>query len=280
MQMRRSRRRPIPTEAVVVSEASLGDDDPESLICSNVDFVNSLLDEYLTDDEISPDALRSYYVDYYLAQVNNGGFSQFVYNSRWNPKMVRLVREGLQAMQATRHLALFDEGAQLVERLGHEGVDAFLESEYFGDNSDRDALNGLNDRFNELDEEEEDLQVLNASWLRRLPNLVVLSDEAMDDEVERRAQAVPDRESRIAAAEEDEPRFVELIRGLCDEAGQELVNVTIGDPTRVHEGVRTMAWHFITNEGHHHMVEVGGKAIMFRGDSTTDQVCEIEAPEE
>jgi len=144
---------------------------------------------------------------------------------------------------------------------------------------DRDGLNVLNDRFYAINEEE-DLLVLNAAWLRRLPNLVVLPEEAMEEEVERRGQAVPDREARIAAAMENEPRYMKLIRALCKQASQELVNVTAGDPTRVHEGVPTVAWHFITDVGHHHMVDLGGKATMFRGSSTTDRVCEIEAPQE
>jgi hypothetical protein len=63
-------------------------------------------------------------------------------------------------------------------------------------------------------------------------------------------------------------------------SGYGLERVTAGDPTRIHEGVQTLAWHFITDKRHHHMVEASGKAIMFRGDSTTDRVCEVEAPDE
>ncbi len=73
---------------------------------------------------------------------------------------------------------------------------------------------------------------------------------------------------------------MKLIRALCDRAGHQLERVTGGDPTRVHEGTHVVAWHFITDKGHHHMVDARGKAIMFRGHSTTDRVCEVEAPEE
>ena len=101
----------------------------------------------------------------------------------------------------------------------------------------------------------------------------------MQEEVSRRGQSLPDRERRIAKARANEPRYMKLIRALCDKAGQKLERVTAGDPTRIHDGVKTLAWHFITDKGHHHMVDVGGKAIMFRGDSTTDRVCEIDASE-
>ncbi len=265
-------------EAVVVSDTSLRSDDPSKIVESNISFLNALFEEYLTAEEVSADALRSYYVDYYLAQMNDGGFSQFVYNSRWSPQITTFVREGLHAMQARQHLGVFEEGISLVEQFGQDRLKAFFASEYFGENPDRDELNGQDDRFLEA-EKQEDLLALNAAWLRKHPNLVVLAVEEIQEEVHRRGQAVPDRDRRIAEARAREPRYMKLIRALCDRAGHELERVTAGDPTRVHEGTRTLAWHFITDKGHHHMVDAGGRAIMFRGHSTTDRVCEVEAPE-
>ena len=69
------------SDSVVVSRESLESTDPRALIDSNIGFVNTLLAEHLLPEEISQDAWRSYYVDYYFAQIANGGFSQFVYNS-------------------------------------------------------------------------------------------------------------------------------------------------------------------------------------------------------
>src|SRR5215510_6523910 len=105
-------------QSVIVSDQSFASTDPYDIISSNIEFVNALFGEHLRADEIAPDALRSYYVDYYLAQVNNGGFSQFVYNSHWSPLMNGYIREGLAAMKAAGHLALFNESAALVDRLG------------------------------------------------------------------------------------------------------------------------------------------------------------------
>jgi hypothetical protein len=266
-------------DAVVVSDVDFGADDPAMIVESNVGFLNDLFAEHLKIEEVSADALRSYYVDYYLAEVNNGGFSQFVYNSRWDPGVVRQVREGLQAMGAVRHLDVFEEGARLVEGFGPSRLEDYFESDYFDENPDRDELNAINDRFEQASEHE-DLLALNASWLRGLPNLVVLTVEEMRVEVRRRAEALPDRDARIAEARANAPRFEKLIRALCEHAGLELDRITAGDPTRMHEGERTLAWHFLTDQGHHHMVESGGKAILFRGHSTTDRVCEIEAPED
>jgi hypothetical protein len=260
----------------VVSDTSLKSSDPYDVVGSNIDFLNAQLAEYLRHDELSPDGLRSYYVDYYLAEVNNGGFSQFVYNSRWDRDTIRFVREGLQAMGAKQHLELFNQSAAIIDRIGPDGMDKFLASEYFGENKERDILNTFDSRFFELSKRE-DLVVLNSKWLKSLPNLIVMTEAEMKAEVERRAAALPDRQERAADALAKEPRFKKLIRSLCRKAGQELSHVTAGDPTHKHNGKTVLAWHFITDKGHHYMVDVDGKAVMFNGDSHK-RIAEIDAP--
>jgi len=262
-------------QSVVVSDQSFASTEPFDIVSSNIEFVNALFGEHLRADEIAPDGLRSYYIDYYLAQVNNGGFSQFVYNSHWSPLMNGFIREGLAAIKAQGHLALFDESAALVERLGPDRLQTFLESEYFGTNAERDALDANNDRFYDLSEAE-DLLALNAAWLRGLPGLKVMAADEIKAEVARRGAALPDREARRRAALEAEPRYMKLIRALSAKAGHELSHVTAGDPTHQHNGQRVLAWHFITDKGHHYMVDAEGKAVMFNG-TTKAVVTEIEA---
>jgi hypothetical protein len=135
------------------------------------------------------------------------GFSQFVYNSRWSPDLVRLVREGLVAIKAEQHLRLFDECCALLERLGEQRLEAFLNGELFGTNADRDFLNAHNERFYALTDVE-DLIALNGAWLRKFPGLQVMNADQMRAEVERRAAALPDREERKRAALENAPRYM------------------------------------------------------------------------
>jgi hypothetical protein len=262
--------------SVIVSDQSVASADPYDIVCSNIEFVSALFREYLRANEIAPDALRSYYVDYYLAQVNNGGFSQFVYNSHWSPLTIGFIREGLAAMKAVGHLALFNESAALVDRLGADGLQAFFKSEVFGTNLTRDALNANNHRFYELSETE-DLVAFNAAWLRSLPALKVKTADEIEAEIARRGAALPDREQRARAARENEPRYLKLIRALIAKAGHELSRVTAGNPNHQHNGQRVVAWHFLTDKGHHYMVDADGKALMFDG-TTKVVVTEIDAP--
>lgn len=59
---------------IYVSQQSFDDEDEYEIVSSNIDLLNALLNEYLNEDEIHPASLQSYYVDYYHAQVHNGGF--------------------------------------------------------------------------------------------------------------------------------------------------------------------------------------------------------------
>jgi len=263
----------ISVHAVVVSKDSFNSNTVRRIVDSNISFINVLFEEQFLESEISVNALRSYYIDYYLAQVNNGGFSQFVFNSRWSQSCVRLVRDGLQAIGAVRHLALFQEGEALVVRLADERLQAFLESDYFGKNVQRDELNVLNGRFFQL-KETEDLVALNAAWLRRLPDLVVLDIHEMEAEIKRRVQSIANREQRFAAVRGNAPRYRSLIEALCERSGQVLCRMLASDTSHVHNGVETTAWYFTTDRGPHYMLEVGGRAVMFDKESQA-VACEL-----
>ena len=252
-----------PDDVVMVLDEALTSEDPYDIIQSNIDVVNALMEGYLKEDEISRRALMSYYADYYLAQVNNGGFSQFVYNCDWDPAVVDLVRKGLAAIAATQHLALFEEGARAVDALGTDRLQEFFNSEYFGENQERDELNAINERFYRLGDSE-DLVGLNAAWLKNLPDLCALNEEQLVGEIRRRMEAVPDREARKAAAKENLPPYVKYIDALCDQAGYELDRITAGDPTK--DGIK---WYFLTDKGLHYMLETDDHATMYEHETDT-----------
>lgn len=252
-------------EGIVVSEKSYKSEDEDEIIYSNIDFVNSLFQEYVYAEEVSDDALKSYYVDYYLAQLENGGFSQFVYNSGWEKNTVRYVREGLGEIGASGNLALFNRLASVLDGMGAERIEQYLNGEYFGINEERDILDSFYEEFDDL-EESEDLASLNSRWLRQHEKLEVLKEEEYQEKIRSITQSIPDRNLRAQKALEAEPRYMKLIRELCKESGHILDRVTAGDSID-YEGVEVWAWHFLTNLGHHYMIDYEGKAIMYSGGS-------------
>ncbi len=163
---------------IVISTDSFDSGDDSRVVHSNVTFVNALFDESVSQSEVSADALRSYYVDFFQAQLEKGGFVQFAYSCGWNPDVVVAVREGLTAMGAVRHLTLYDECAAVLDGFGEVRRTLFFEGQYTG--PEREILNDADDRFFALSE---DLTALNAAWLRAHPQLRVLSIADMSAEV-------------------------------------------------------------------------------------------------
>ncbi|QIL82133.1 DMP19 family protein [Diaphorobacter sp. HDW4A] len=251
---------------ILVSKEALNSEDSYDLVESNIDSVNELLERLVEYEEMSPEALKSYYVDYYLAQVKNGGFAQFIYNIGCDGEIIELVQQGLADMQAVRHAALLDKSLAIIDRLSEEELDRFLDSEYFGENTERDALNECNGEFYDLNEHE-DLVDFNSRWLRQHPQLQAVAAAGLEAVFDEISEKIPDLEERAAEALENQPRYVKVIDELCDASGQELERITAGDPTHQHEGKDVLAWHFLTDAGHFYMVDLGDKALMFEADT-------------
>lgn len=267
--------KPIPMDAVIVSKEAFDEDEPCEIVLSNMSVVAMHLGNHFNHNELARDAMRAHVVEAFYGEVQNGGFAQFAYNFDWGEHLDYLL-EGFELVGASKHLGLFEKIAEkLLEPEGLAKLQALLQSDFFDENPERDEINEMGDGFFDL-EETEYLEGLTSKWLRSLPNLVVLPESEIESIVKQRAEALPDLDARIQHAKDHAPRFEKLINALCEEAGQTLEAITAGDPSHQHEGEDVIAWHFITDQGHHHMVEFDGKSIMFKGDSS-QVVCEIEA---
>ena len=159
---------------IIISQNSVNSKDLYDIVYSNVTVVNLLLDQGLDEEEIHKDALASYYADYYLAQVENGGFSQYVYNSKWQNIVNDRVALGLELMKATKHLDYFNKKRAVLDKIPSEKLNDYFASDYFGDNDTRDELN--DDVFYNLDESISDL---NAIWLKNHTDTIILSIDDM-----------------------------------------------------------------------------------------------------
>ena len=166
---------------VIVSQGSFDSDDAYDLITSNLTVVNLLRGEGYADALLTPASRASYWVDFYRAQMANGGFAQLVYNSKWTAAVVDEIRAGLVAIGLEEHHALFDELAAVVDQLEPAELTAFLGGDFFGANPVRDRL--TSGRYREVDKRQP-LFESNHAYLRALPNLRVLSIDDMFTELE------------------------------------------------------------------------------------------------
>ncbi|MFF2316150.1 hypothetical protein ACFVTE_07750 [Arthrobacter sp. NPDC058097] len=270
---------------VLTVEGAAGGDG--EVVDSNVAVVNTMYQELLGSAEIAPNALRSYFVDFYLTQSLGGGFAQYVFTAPDREELDAYIREGLEGMGAAGHVDLFGRTVEAFDALSEEETDIYLDgaadAEEDGELPERvQAMEDLDAEFESLLLETEDIVALNAAWLRGQEGLLVLNDDELTAHIAKRVAALPDLEERRAEAEEEAlenaPEFEVIIRELCDIAGYELQKITLGDPNYDHNGETVLAWRFSTDHGDFLMIEDDDEAFMLNPE-TKEIVAAVEFEE-
>ena len=241
----------------------------EAIVDANVSAVNSMFAALLNAEEIAPNALRAYFVDFYLTQALDGGFAQYVFMSPDRAELDSYIRDGLEGMGAAKHLDLFNRTAELFDSLSDDDAQAYLD----GDPEEVDVVRSggvksmdlLDGEFDDL-LDTEDLTTLGAAWLRSQEGLLLLDGEGLALHIAGLVELIPNLAERQAEADEaelaDAPEFEIIIRELCEVAGYELEKITMGDPNFEHNGETVLAWHFTTDHGDFIMIEEDEEAYM------------------
>ncbi|ALO65316.1 hypothetical protein AS189_00930 [Arthrobacter alpinus] len=250
----------------------------EDVVGDNVSVVNEMYRSLLNAEEIAPNALRSYFADFYLTQALDGGFAQYVFMTPDRAELDGYIREGLEAMGAKAHLELFNRAAALYDLLTETELQDYLEDGATTEDNAEGTAEGtaagghradgaaamelLDAEFEDLFEAE-DVTGLNADWLRNQPSLLILTEQELAAHIADRVAQVPDMEERRAEEErENGPEFELIIRELCAVAGHELVKISMGDPNHEHHGETVLAWHFTTDQGEFIMIDDDEEAVM------------------
>ncbi len=252
---------------IYIAQSALDSHDTSEIVYSNIDLLNELFNELVYEHEAHTAALQSYYVDYYLAQVNNGGFAQFVYNSQANRKLYEQVAQGLSNMGAVQHLALFQRNLGSLKSLSETEFEDYLADDYFSDEDPVcNTLNQHNDAFYAL-QQQEDLTEYNANWLKHHPDLhPIANDEQWQQILHSIIAQIPNLAERQAEQENNRPRYVKIISALCQQNGNELVSINAADYIQ-YQGKRHFACYFNTEQGTRYMLDFGDQAAMFDYDS-------------
>ncbi|MBT2513682.1 hypothetical protein [Arthrobacter sp. ISL-30] len=252
----------------VVLPKDINEASNEDVVDANVTVVNQMYQELLNDEEIAPAALRSYYVDFYLTQALSGGFAQYVFTAPEREEMDQLVREGLEAMGATRHLELFNRTAAAFDSLSEDDAETYLDGDLDETEPQPEAVTSLDEPDGEFEAllETEDIIALNAAYVRGQEGLLLLGQDELNAHIAQRVALIPNLDERRAEAEAEElenaPEFEVIIRELCDVAGYSLQKITMGDPNYEHNGEKVLAWHFATDHGDYIMLEDEDEAFM------------------
>jgi len=160
-----------------------------------VNYVNSQIEDgVFRDTELPVKAMQTYHADYYLAQVNNGGHSQFIHNSlQFAEKTWRNADDGLVAMGATTQAELLKE--MIVWSMTHPD-ETKAQTGFTGGRAE--PLDKLDDRFYEI-QKTDPITDKAAAWIRGWPELQIVEDARYKQVLHETALLNPHREDRIVA---------------------------------------------------------------------------------
>jgi len=209
-------------QQIVVTIDSFHSRNTHDLVASNNDYVTKLFQQNLKEDKISKEALHSYYVDYYLSHITCGGFLDFIENFQQRPKVIHFIREGLKALNAKKHLKLFET--------------LFPKNNEINPKINK---NRVNKRFFRI-QKKENLQQINHDWLMNHSELLIMHQDHIDKHIQEHLQKY-----------QTDKRHIKIIKQLCEIIGEEFIAVTAGDENNIFN----RAWHFQTDCNYYYIIE-------------------------
>lgn len=256
-----------PMQEIYLTPEAFTSEDAHAAIQVTIDINNYLMEQAgHTPAEIPEAAMQAYAVDYYRAQVLNGGHGQFIGNCRNQPVTQDMCRSGLAAMEAGPYLLLLEQmqlfmahNARRAEAMPMGG--GFVEIDQ--------VMQALDEKFFALNEKLP-LQDIVSPWLKAQPNVVVLPE----DEIEKRIMARalhPVIVARAAAIEADRQEressdpMISLAQKLCLAVGREWQAWDAVIPVNEMDGkIYENVWSMRTNKGKAFMAAFSpGKAALF-----------------
>jgi hypothetical protein len=138
--------------------------------------------------------MAAYHADFYLAQVNNGGHSQFIHNSGANLRVIMSdVRAGLTGMKAAAHLSIFERMAAWVAENTDE---ASKQTGFQGGRAQ--PIDEVDTLFYQAEKTAPMIQ-LSARWIASWPELKAVEDADYAEAIRLSAMMNPLREERMIA---------------------------------------------------------------------------------
>jgi predicted MPP superfamily phosphohydrolase len=207
-------------KSIIVEESTTFSTKKSHLVQSNIYYITKLFQNNVPHSSISEDALKSYYIDFYLSHIQHNGFINFVTNLEANSKTIYYILEGLKSIKALKHLQLLTNAI----------------------NIKKDKLNllFLFDNIFLKFQQEENLLALNEQWLKEHPNLLILKTDKVQEKLKK----------QIEQNQEEKP-YTRVIKQLCSMIDEEFLRITAGDNNNIYN----RSWYFKTTQGHYYMIQ-------------------------
>ena len=181
---------------IVPRSAMAGLTDPDhfdDIVEAVVKFVEAMR-EFYSATEVSAKAMQAYHADRYVAEVNNGGHSQFIHNCHDDlGPIVSDILAGLTAMKLGMHQSIAEQMAVWVAEHPHE---AAQQTGFEGGRAR--FLDRLDDLFDKAEKAMPMIDHL-ARWIPSWPDLEVVDDADYEQAIHSRLTMHPMSEVRFVA---------------------------------------------------------------------------------
>ena len=255
-------------------------------------FAHDLWLRHVRDDEMPPKVINVSRVNYLVGQVLNGGFLQFVHNSNWDKSFVAGVRNGLAAIGAREHLAVFEGAARLIDEAyatdgGKFDTDKFkatvtqLERKHLSNLKLTWRIGWIVDNSWQWGDRWQSAQILSARYVEKWQGVQHLPRADYEAALDKLAARLPDFAARRQKWKDARPWEKNLIDRFVAQIGADYVWYT-AFTAREYNDKKVWCWNFVVGrtigEGHHQAIFVDSEAIIFKGD-TDEVVARLPAPE-
>jgi hypothetical protein len=258
---------------ILITEEAVSSPESWSVAACLVDFVNDLREKRFYEDRELPEAaLHVFAVDSWLAQVNNGGVSQYVANlEMFKPEarsQLDMTERALQAMGADEFLKLYRDMRRVLAndirpdgQPVKDGDTERIEAEF---ERQSNAFFDLNDYSNK-----NHLGATMRAYILAQPNTRLLPATAWREQLIKfgndnpfRAERAKARKEARAAFEAQYPMYA-AARQLCAQCGREFVQFNAGGAVTL-DGKAANGMALATDSGTCMMILMGTEALLFR----------------
>lgn len=207
---------------IIVTTNGFHSHNKNDLIASNIHYITKLFQNNLKEDQISQNALKSYYVDYYYSHIIYNGFDDFIKTFQKNFKVLYYIRSGLKALKSHKHLKLFNI--------------VFPEKKEQKHKYHNERLNKI---FKKIQKKENIIEK-NHQWLISHPKLIIVNPSSIESHIQKHLMAY-----------QNDKRHVQIIKQLCKIIDEVFIAVTAGDEHNIYN----RSWYFKTAKNYYYIIE-------------------------